>query len=302
MFFDGFGEAEIIEVGGEPIRLRRAGAGPAVLLLHGHPQTHAMWHAVAPGLINEFSVIIPDLPGYGGSRPAPGSNTLPGTKDSMARRMLGLLDVLGVEQASVIGHDRGGRVAHRMAIGWPERVARLGLLDLVPSPQAAEREDMAFALATYRMFWFAQTHPKQESLFQEEPKMWLPGTLPDAEPHGRFNDKAIVDYLANIPDTETMAALNEAYRQSVERDVVEDRIGRLDALQIACPTLVLWGAEGRIGGWYDPVELWRERATGPVEGKEIPAGHFLAEEAPEAVISALNFFLRSAESGAVPAA
>ena len=301
MFFDGFEEPDVVMVDGEPIRFRRAGQGPALLLLHGHPQTHAMWHALAPLLTGAFSVVTPDLPGYGGSRGAAGANALAGTKDSMARRMFALLDVLGIERASVVGHDRGGRVAHRMAVGWPERVERLALLDLVPAPQAIERDDMAFALATYRMFWFAQAHPKPEALFEEAPKLWLPGTLPGSEPHAQFRDEAIADYLANVADTEAMAALNELYRVSVERDLVDDRIGRLDVLRVGCPMLVLWGAEGRIGGWYDPVALWRERASGPVQGEEIAAGHFLAEEAPEAVASALLDFLQITKDAQRPA-
>ena len=292
MFFDGFGEPEIIEVNGEPIRLRRAGQGPAVLLLHGHPQTHAMWHALAPlqgG--GGFSVIAPDLPGYGGSRAAAGANTPPGSKDGMARRMVALLDVLGVRRASVVGHDRGGRVAHRMAAGWPERVDRLALLDLVPLPQSVERDDMAFALATYRAFWFAQAHPKPEALFQEEPKAWLPGTLPGSDGLAPFGAEAVADYLANIPDAESMAELNEAYRLAVERDAAEDRMGRLDGRLAACPVLVLWGASGRIGGWYDPVTLWRERVSGPITGHAIASGHFMAEEAPDELAASLLRFL-----------
>jgi haloacetate dehalogenase len=297
MFFEGFGEPEVIMVGGEPIRLRRAGVGPAVLLLHGHPQTHAMWHAVAPILMRAgFSVLCPDLTGYGGSRAAAGTNALAGTKDAMAQRMVALLDQLGVGPVAVVGHDRGGRVAHRLAVGWPERVTHLGLLDLVPTPDAAEREDMAFALATYRMFWFAQTHPKPEALFHEEPKIWLPGTLPGAEAEGHFHHEAIADYLAGIADTEAMADMNEEYRRAVARDVVEDRMGRQDLLRFACPALVLWGALGRIGGWYDPVALWQERADGTVSGLEVAAGHFLAEEQPAVVADALIRFLRQPRS------
>ena len=291
MFFDGFGEAETIEIGGEPIRLRRGGSGPAVLLLHGHPQTHAMWHAMAPVLAERFAVIVPDLPGYGGSRPAAGANTLAGTKDSMARRMVALLDQLGVGMVGVVGHDRGGQVAHRMALGWPERVNRLALLDLVPVPIAAERDDMAFALATYRAFWFAQAHPKPEALIHDGSKGWLAGSLPGDEVEERFHPEAVADYLAQIGDAETMAALNEEYRVAAERDVIEDRLSRAGSARVLCPTLVLWGRLGRIGGWYDPVELWRECVSGPVSGAELEAGHFLAEEQPDLVASELMSFL-----------
>ena len=294
-FFDGFGEPRSLEVAGGPIRLRRGGSGPAVLLLHGHPQTHAMWHAVAPVLAERFDVICPDLPGYGGSGEAAGANAPPGTRDGMARRMVALLDVLDVGAVRVVGHDRGGRVAHRLATGWPERVERLALLDVVPSPETVESQDMAFALATYRAFWFAQAHPKPEALFHEEPKGWLPGTLPGTLPGsgaaGEFHPRAVADYLAQVVDAEAMLALNVAYRDAVERDVVEERLGRFNALRVACPLLVLWGSSGRIGGWYDPVELWRPRAEGPVSGLEIGAGHFLAEEQPQEVAAALLDFL-----------
>ena len=290
-FFDGFEAPSLVTVDGEPVRFRRAGHGPAVLLLHGHPQTHAMWHAVAPMLARSFDVICPDLPGYGGSRPAAGSNAPPGTSDSLTRRILAFLDALGVGAVQVVGHDRGGRVAQRLATGWPERVRSLALLDLVPTPAAVEREDMAFALATYRMFWFAQTHPKPEALFHEEPKIWLPGTLPGQAAHGQFHHEAVADYLAGLPDSEAMSDLNVAYRDAVERDAAEERMGRLTALRITCPVLVLWGSMGRIGGWYDPVELWRQRSEGPVTGCEIEAGHFLAEESPDEVGAALLRFL-----------
>ena len=291
MFFEGFGEPEMLDVDGQPIRLRRAGQGPPVLLLHGHPQTHAMWHALAPRLAADFSVICPDLPGYGGSQPAAGANMPTGSRHSLARRMFDLLSALGTERVSVVGHDRGGSVAHQMAVSCPERVERLALLEIVPMPDSVEREDMAFALATYRMFWFAQRHPKPEALFQDEPNIWLPGTLPGSERPLHFHPEAVADYLTEVEDTSSMTALNEAYRTSVERDLLEERLSRTGGQRATCPTLVLWGARGRIGGWYDPVHVWRERSTGPVSGMKIQSGHFMAEEQPDEVAAALTPFL-----------
>lgn len=294
MFFEGFGPPETVAVTGGALRLRRAGTGPALLLLHGHPQTHAMWHAVAPTLAARFTVICADLPGYGGSLAHLAADPEAGTGRAMTARLLEGMAALGIDRFGVAGHDRGGRVAHRMALEAPARVERLAVLDIVPVPAPVERADMAFALATYRMFWFAQAHPKPEALFQSVPGDWFEGALPGDERASMFNREAVDDYVAGVADTGAMAALDAAYRRSAELDAMLDRIDRSGARRIACPTLVLWGAAGTIGGWYDPVTLWGEHATGPVGGRAVEAGHFLAEEQPALVAALLGEFFGGA--------
>ncbi len=294
MFFEGFGPAEATEVAHcGAFRLRRAGAGPNVLLLHGHPQTHAMWHAVAPRLVAAgMSVICPDLPGYGGSLATARERPEAGTKAAMSRRLFALLDALGVATVAVAGHDRGGRVAEQMAIDEPSRVTRLALIDVVPSIEPVERADMAFSLATYRMFWFAQAHPKPESLIRP-PGAWLGGTLPGGEDATRatvFHPEAIADYVASGVDPEALVRINDAYRRATELDAIADRIARAGGRRVSCPSLVLWGSRGVLGGWYDPVALWGEHLSGAVEGCPIEAGHFTVEESPGAVADRLAAF------------
>lgn len=296
MFFEGFGPPESVAVTGGALRLRRAGTGPALLLLHGHPQTHAMWHAVAPALAARFTVICPDLPGYGGSLASLAADAEAGTARAMGARLLEGMAALGIGRFGVAGHDRGGRVAHRMALEAPDLVSRLAVLDIVPVPAQVERADMAFALATYRMFWFAQTHPKPEALFQSVPGHWFEGALPGDERATVFHPQAVEDYVAGVADTASMAALDAAYRRAVELDAIQDRLDRSAERRIACPTLVLWGAAGTIGGWYDPVTLWADHATGPVSGRAVAAGHFLAEEQPAQVAALLGAFF-GARSG-----
>ena len=294
MFFAGFGAPESLAVSGGALRLRRAGTGPALLLLHGHPQTHAMWHAVAPLLAGRFTVICPDLPGYGGSLRQAEADREAGTTRAMAARLLEGMTALGIERFSVAGHDRGGRVAHRMALVAPARVRRLAVLDIVPVPAPVERADMAWTLATYRMFWFAQAHPKPEALFPSVGGDWFAGALPGGEEEVAFHRDAVADYVAAVADADAMAALDVAYRSSAELDATLDGIEGNGAARVACPTLVLWGASGSIGGWYDPVALWQEHVAGPVTGRPVEAGHFLAEQQPEAVADLLGAFFADA--------
>ncbi len=295
MFFDGFGPDETIDVAlvGR-FRFRRAGTGPTVLLLHGHPQTHAMWHDVASRLLaSGYGVLCPDLPGYGGTLPSAREGAEAGTKSAMARDLLGLLDTLGLNRISIAGHDRGGRVAEQISLDAPSRVARLALIDVVPTIEPIGRADMAFSLAAYRMFWFAQKHPKPESLIRSAPSAWFGGKLPgedDPSLERMFHPDAIRDYVASGVDPDTLGRINEAYRRATELDAVADRIARAEGRRITCPTTILWGSRGVLGGWYDPVALWREHASGPVTGHAIEAGHFTVEENPADVADRLTTF------------
>ena len=293
-FFEGF-TLTTQPVGDGTIRLRTAGSGPPLLLLHGNPQTHAMWHATAPTLARTHTVICPDLRGYGGSfKPAPTQDHAPYAKTAMARDMAELMAALGHDRFDVVAHDRGARVAHRLAIDNPTRVTRLAVLDIVPTIEHFERTDMAFALGYYHWFWFAQPHPFPEDLINAAPTTWFNAhTSREPKPPGFFHPEALADYMAAVNDPHMIAGMCEDYRAAATIDLDHDRTSRAAGHRVQCPMLVLWGAQGRIGGWYDPLALWRQYCGAEVTGHAIESGHYLAEEAPAEVLSAVQPFLRT---------
>ncbi|MGI4954332.1 MAG: alpha/beta fold hydrolase [Janthinobacterium lividum] len=302
-FFDGF-TLTTQAVGDGALRLRHGGKGPPLLLLHGNPQTHAMWHAVAPVLARDYTVICPDLRGYGGSfKPAPSADHVPYSKRSMARDMAELMTALGHDRFAVLAHDRGARVAHRLALDNPERVTRLAVLDIVPTIEHFQRTDMAFALGYYHWFWFAQPHPFPEELINAAPATWFHAhTSREPKPPGFFRQEALDDYLKAAHDPEMIAGMCEDYRAAATIDLEHDRISRSQGLRVQCPLLALWGSKGKIGGWYDPVNLWQEYCAETVTGGAVNSGHYLAEEAPDEVLQAVLPFLSGATATEVRAA
>ena len=295
MFFEGFSLTTQAVANGT-LRLRTAGSGPPLLLLHGNPQTHAMWHAVAPALAKTHTVVCPDLRGYGGSfKPAPSADHAPYSKRAMARDLIELMAALGHERFAVLAHDRGARVAHRLALDNPARVSRLVVLDIVPTIEHFERTDMAFALGYYHWFWFAQPHPFPEELINAAPTTWFHAhTSREPKPPGFFHPEALKDYLAAAQDPEMIAGMCEDYRAAATIDLEHDRISRAEGRRVECPMTVLWGAKGKIGGWYDPVALWREYCSADVAGHAVDSGHYLAEEAPGEVLKVVTPFFASA--------
>ncbi|HTR15741.1 MAG TPA: alpha/beta hydrolase [Acetobacteraceae bacterium] len=283
MFFEGFALTHV-DVPAGRLRLRHGGSGPPLLLLHGDPETHAMWHAVAPPLARRFTVICPDLRGHGGSfRPAPSPDRAAYAKTEMARDMVELMTALGHDRFQLAGHDRGAQVAHRMALDFPQRIERVAVLDIVPMLEQLERADMTFAFSHYDGFWFGQTHPKPESLVTTAPDSWF--RTPDGQPDTNFfHPEALADYLTNGRSPEAIASLCEDYRAALAIDLERDRLSRAEGKRVQCPLLALWGAKGQIGGWYDPLALWRVYCDGPVTGGPVQAGHYLAEEAPGEVV------------------
>ncbi|MEZ5818663.1 MAG: alpha/beta hydrolase [Hyphomicrobiaceae bacterium] len=290
-FFDGF-RLERIAVRDGVLRVRIGGAGPPLVLLHGNPQTHAMWHLVAPVLARDFTVIAPDLRGYGQSfKPAPTSDHAPYAKREMARDVVELTAGLGYERFSVAGHDRGGRVAHRLAIDHPERLVRLALLDIVPTIEHFERADMRFGMGYYHWFWFAQPHPFPEDVICAAPDAWFRAhTSREPKPPDFFAAEALADYLTAARTREMITGMCEDYRAAATVDLEHDRESRTAGRRIQCPLHVLWGSKGKIGVWYDPMAIWRGYADGPVSGTTIDTGHYLAEESPAAVITELQRF------------
>ena len=292
VFFEGF-ELSAVELAAGRFRLRRGGAGPPLLLLHGNPQTHAMWHKVAPALAREFSVVCPDLRGYGQSfKPPATAGHGPAAKREMARDMVELMAHYGHERFFLAGHDRGARVAHRLALDHPGRVRKLAVLDIIPTLEHFERADMAFGLGYYHWFWLAQPHPFPETLISAAPEAWWRAhTSREPKPADFFAAEALADYLEAARSPDMIRGMCEDYRAAASIDLEHDRASRSAGQKIQCPLLVLWGAKAKIEAWYDALEIWRRYCAGPVSGGPLPSGHYLAEEAPEAVISKLREFL-----------
>lgn len=290
-FFEGFSLQTVdVQCGG--IRLRHGGSGPPLLLLHGNPQTHAMWHAVAPALAERFHVVCPDLRGYGGSlKPEATADHIYYSKRIMAADMVQVMRHFGHEAFAVAAHDRGARVAHRMALDHPERVSKLAVLDIVPTLEHFERADMAFGMGYYHWFWFAQPHPFPENLISAAPDAWFKAhTSREPKDDGFFHPDALADYLAAARDPEMIRGMCEDYRAAATIDLEHDRASRENGEKIQCPLLTLWGEKGKIGVWYDTLEIWRDYAAADVSGGPVPSGHYLAEEAPDAVLERFDTF------------
>jgi haloacetate dehalogenase len=259
MFFDGF-QLDKVEIREGPIRLRHGGHGPPLLLIHGNPQTHAMWHKVAPALAARFTVICPDLRGYGSSfKPEATVNHAPYAKREMANDIIELMEHLGHRAYFVAGHDRGGRVAHRLAIDYPQRVLKLAVLDIIPTLEHFERTDMAFAMGYYHWFWLAQPHPFPEMLINAAPEAWFAAhTCREPKPPNFFDPRALADYMEAVRNPDMIRGMCEDYRAAATIDLEHDRASRVAGRKVECPLLVLWGAKAKIGKWYDAVEIWRQ--------------------------------------------
>ncbi|MBY0330568.1 MAG: alpha/beta hydrolase [Acetobacteraceae bacterium] len=292
MFFDGFA-LETRAANGQSFRLRRGGAGPPLLLLHGNPQTHAMWHRVAPALAQRFTVVAPDLRGYGfSSKPPVSAGHAAYAKRAMAQDMVALMADFGFPKFRVVAHDRGARVAHRLALDHPGAVERLCVMDIVPTLTHFERTDMAFAMGYYHWFWLAQPHPRPERMIGHDVEDWFDiQTGREPKDAGFFHPEARADYLAALRLPGTVAAICEDYRAAATIDLVHDRESRAAGIKVQCPLLALWGRKGRIEAWYDALAIWRDHAAGPVDGGAVESGHYLAEEAPEEVLIHLDGFL-----------
>ncbi|MGY1616550.1 alpha/beta fold hydrolase [Geodermatophilus sp. SYSU D00691] len=276
-------------VGEVTLRVRTGGSGPPLLLLHGYPETHLAWALVAGALAREFTVVAPDLRGYGGSsRPAPVRGHESYGKRAMAGDCVGLMRLLGFDRFDVVGHDRGGRVAYRMALDAPGVVRRMTVLDIIPTGEVWDRADDRFALGYWHWGFLAQPHPVPERLIGRDPEFFFF----DAEFGGairRFPAEAVADYARWAREPAVIRAMCEDYRAGATCDRVRDDLDHAAGRRITCPTQVLWAGRGPLATWYDTLAVWRDWAD-DVTGHALDCGHFLAEERPLEVLVAVRDF------------
>jgi haloacetate dehalogenase len=292
-------EASVVDVGETTIFIRRKGSGRPLLLLHGFPQTHLMWHRVAPALAAEFAVVCADLRGYGSSgKPPSRPDHAPYAKGAMALDMVRVMEAQGFARFAVAGHDRGARVAYRMALDHPSRVERLALLDIIPTGEAFRRADARLALAYWPWTLLAQPAPLPERLITADPEAVVDNALREwgSDP-ATFPEQVRAAYVAALRDPATVHAVCEEYRAAATIDVARDAEDREAGRRIACPTLVLWSAAGALDTWYEaaggPLGIWRDWAA-DVTGRPIAGGHFFPEENAAETLAALRAFLRAA--------
>ena len=299
-WFAGF-TAEKVPVNGVEIFVRHGGTRgkPPLLLLHGFPQTHAIWHRVARQLAPDYFLVIPDLRGYGDSSQPPG---LPDhanySKREMARDMVALMTTLGASRFFLCGHDRGGRVAHRLAVDHPQRVAKLSVIDIAPTLDMYSAANMAFARAYYHWFHLIQPAPLPEAMIGGNPKLYLHAKLGGWGSAGlqHYEPEALAEYERCFARPEAIHAACEDYRASAGIDLEHDQDSRERGEKIACDTMVLWGERGLVGKMFQPLALWQAQCEGRVTGQALPAGHFIPEELPRETADALWSFFREGEA------
>jgi len=293
-WFRGF-EQERVRVGDLRLNVRHnlalAAHRPPLLLLHGFPQTHVMWHRVAPRLGERYAVVAPDLRGYGDSdKPVSDDSHAAYSKRATAADAAALMRQFGFERFGVCGHDRGGRVAHRMALDHPAAIDRLMLLDISPTQTMYERTDMAFARAYYHWFFLIQPAPMPERLIGGDPGFYLRAKLGGWGTHALeiFDPRALAEYERCFRDPATIHAMCEDYRAAASIDLEHDRAS--PQAKIVCPLHVLWGELGVVNRLFTPLRDWQAKASGPVRGRTTPGGHYIAEESPDLLLEEMFAF------------
>jgi haloacetate dehalogenase len=286
--FPGFATLDVA-TGDSGVHCVVGGSGPALLLLHGHPQTHAMWHKVAAGLARRFTVVAADLRGYGDSaKPPGGGDHATYAKRAMAGDLARAMTLLGHDRFHLCGHDRGGRVAHRLALDHGARVERLAVLDIAPTREMYRGTTEAFARAYWHWFFLIQPAPLPERAIGADPVAWLDQIMSRGRAGlGAFDARALAEYRRCFADPAAIHATCEDYRAAATIDIAHDDAD--GERKLAMPLLALWGGEGVVARCFDPLALWHARAA-DVTGLALPCGHYLAEEAPDALLAELLAF------------
>ncbi len=291
--FPGFAPKRIRTTGTE-IHCVVGGTGPPLLLLHGYPQTHAMWHKVAPALAREYTVVCADLRGYGDSgKPASDETHAAYSKRSMAQDMVEVMTALGFPRFRLAGHDRGGRVAHRLCVDHLDAVERVAVLDISPTRTMFAETNQAFATAYYHWFFLIQSFDLPERMIGADPTFYLHRKI-GAWSGGLklFDPRALAEYERCFVDPATIHATCEDYRAAASIDLAHDDADVAAARKVRCPLLALWGDKGVVNRMFSPLSDWRAVAD-DVRGRALPSGHFLAEEAPEGTLQELQTFFAS---------
>lgn len=293
--FHGY-EKHTRQVNGVEITFRMGGNGPALLLLHGHPQTHVIWHKVAEELAQHFTVIAADLRGYGdSSKPEDDAEHINYSNRAMANDMTRLMSSLGFEHFKVLAHDRGARVAHRLGVDHAQRVERMVFLDIAPTLAMYRGTNEAFARSYWHWFFLIRPQPLPEMLISSDPAQYLKSVM-GARSAGMapFTSEALTEYERCLALPGTATGICGDYRASATIDLVHDQADIDADIKLTCPLKVMWGAEGAIEACFDALGEWRKVAT-QVEGKALPCGHYIAEEIPEVLLNEALPFLLSAE-------
>jgi haloacetate dehalogenase len=286
-YFPGF-QTKTIVTSGATINAVVGGSGPPLLLLHGWPQNLFEWHRVASSLAKNFTVVATDLRGYGASnKPSDGNNHFGYSKRAMAGDQVEVMKQLGFEKFSVVGHDRGGRVAHRMALDFPDRVTRAVVIDIVPTLKLYTTVTKQLATAYFHWFFLIQPNPLPETLLVGHGEFFLRGRWRELDEQAMPRD-VFENYVRWFNDPATLHAMCEDYRAGASIDLEHDRAD--PDKKISCPLLVLWGEQGAMHRLYDVLDTWRERAS-DVRGKALPGGHWLPEQVPQLLLDELKTFL-----------
>jgi haloacetate dehalogenase len=282
---------KVIKAGDVAIHLDVAGAGAPLLLLHGYPQTNSMWRKIAAQLAEKFTVVATDLRGYGKSdKPSGGERHINYSKRAMAADQVEVMRQLGFESFQVVGHDRGARVAHRMALDHPNQVQRLAVLDIAPTDAMYALSDKRFATAYYHWYFLIQPNNLPERLIGNDPEFFVRYTLNAwSRVPNSFPEEAILEYVTHFKDPKAIHSSCEDYRASATIDL-EHTAADADR-KIQQPLLALWGSNGAVGTNFDVLSEWREKAIN-VEGEGLPCGHFLSEELPNETLASLLKFLK----------
>lgn len=291
--FPGFASHHVETKAGH-IFLRQGGGGPPLLLLHGYPESHVMWHQVAPRLAEHFTLVIPDLPGYGWSAaPEPGPDHFPYAKRAMAAAMVELMEHLGFAHFSLMGHDRGARVGYRLGLDNPGRLDRLVLLDIAPTYVMWHKMDRARALQVYHWAFLAQPAPLPEKLISARSDFYIEWTMASwtaTKDLSTFDARALAYYRAAYASPDRLHAMCADYRAGATVDLAHDEADLAAGRTLSCPTFLAWGEHGIPGRGVSPLEAWRALAP-EVTGQAVPGGHFVCEEAPGPTLDAVLPFL-----------